>query len=48
MRVTCVGGPYDGATIIIHGTSANYTFVFTAKGQTGRYKDGKWVPYKPI
>lgn len=49
-RVRCrhpfrlVGGPYDKKNLKVDGTSDFNTLVFTAHGQTGSYRGGKWVP----
>ena len=36
----CNGGPYEGATLLLESPT---TVVFTAKGQTGRYRCGRAI-----
>ena len=42
LTIKCNDGPFHGQTIYLSVDNNTFTFTFTAKGQTGYYKNGDW------
>jgi hypothetical protein len=42
------GGPYAGKMIRLESGSGGQTLIFTARGETGYYRYGVWIPRERV